>query len=119
MSAETTLRHIETLRCLPVGKWRTTRNVCQTLRALGYKVTKRTIERDLRKLAKPFSIEIKEWGGGLGNEWRRTLPLEAEHDVPANTPAPSQPVRMSTPTQPVHRSRCRTMYAARRQRASA
>lgn len=116
MSAETTLRYIETLRCLPVGKWRTTGDVYCILQSLGYRVTKRTVERDLHKLAKPFGIELKELGGNLGNEWRRTASLDACHDVPRrkNYSAP-EPVFMPPSNT---ESRGRTLYAARGGRRS-
>lgn len=115
MSAETTLRYIETLRCLPVGKWRTTGDVYATLRSLGHRVTKRTVERDLHKLAKPFGIELKELGGNLGNEWRRTASLDACHDVPRRKGLEPAPVFIPT-SKPATRGR--TLYAARGGRKS-
>lgn len=113
MSTETTLRYIETLRCLPVGKWRTTGDVYFALRALGHQVTKRTVERDLHKLAKPFGIENKEWGGNLGNEWRRTISLERDADDFIQ--APGKPVMLNFASINAAAGG-RTIYATRRRR---
>lgn len=73
------LRIIDTIRALPLDQWVTTEYVRDRLEERGHKVSKRTTERDLRKLAQTLEFGI-EWRivTGIGNpyEWRRSLPLE-------------------------------------------
>ena len=55
----TAMRYIDMLLALPVGQWTTTASVHKHLASLGYRVSRRTVERDMRKLAEPFGVEMR------------------------------------------------------------
>lgn len=59
MSTSTSLRYVETVCCMPAGQWVSTQWVHEALREAGYTVSKRTVERDLLKLAETFGLERK------------------------------------------------------------
>lgn len=87
------IRLVETARLLPIGHWRTTAQVHAALVELGYDVCRRTVQRDLVKLARPFGIDLR---GTVqtGFEWRRTRSLEEVNRRPAGTmldPIPATP----------------------------
>lgn len=73
----TALRYIDMLLALPVGQWTTTASVHKHLASLGYRVSRRTIERDMHKIAEPFGIESRPVHGHLV-EWR--LPAVAQEE---------------------------------------
>lgn len=115
----TALRYIDTLRCLPLGKWRTTPDVYHSLRSLGHNVTKRTVLRDLHRLAKPFGIEIVEWGGGQGHEWKRTRSLEQDLEIDLSVVRADPPVVLPFTTKTmISVTGPRTSFALRRQRSA-
>lgn len=73
----TAMRYIDMLLALPVGQWTTTASVHKHLASLGYRVSRRTVERDMRKLAEPFGVEMRPVHGHLV-EWR--LPAVAQEE---------------------------------------
>ena len=73
----TALRYIDMLLALPIGQWTTTASVHKHIASLGYRVSRRTVERDMRKLAEPFGVEMRP-GHGLSVEWR--LPAVAQEE---------------------------------------
>lgn len=81
------LRLVETLRCLPIGRWRSTGQVHAELTRRGYRVSQRTVQRDLLKLAGPFGIDLEETDD-IGNpyRWRRTRSLEGDGFMPETLP---------------------------------
>jgi len=75
-TADTSIRLIETAKAVPVGRWCSTNQVHHALEALGYRVSRRTVQRDLLKLCRPFGIDLRGGDKSSGWEWRRTRPLE-------------------------------------------
>lgn len=74
-NAETALRYVAMVRCMPVGRWVSTLQVQAALAETGYEVTKRTVARDMLKLARPFGLDLR--GDRLaGYHWRRTRALD-------------------------------------------
>lgn len=72
---DTSVRLIETAKAVPIGRWCSTEQVHAVLEGLWYRVSRRTVQRDLMKLCRPFGIDIRG-GKSIGCEWRRTRPLE-------------------------------------------
>lgn len=60
---------------LPVGEWAKTSSVHAAMKSLGYQISLRGVQRDLKSVADVFQIE-KRWNTRTGIEWRRTRPLE-------------------------------------------
>lgn len=69
----TALRYLDTVRVMPRLHWITTEEIHARLKAIGYTISRRSVERDLHKLAVPFGIEFKLRAGHLrgGYHWRR------------------------------------------------
>lgn len=59
----------------PIGEAVTTRQVLNHLTGLGYKISKRTVERDLSVSCRLFGIKRME-GAGRCAEWKRVKRLE-------------------------------------------
>lgn len=75
MSQDTAVRYVAMLTAMPVGQWLTTSAINQRLENRGFRVTQRTIERDLWKLAAKFGLEEMDVGPKK-KVWRRTRDLE-------------------------------------------
>lgn len=73
--ASTAKRLIETALALPVGEQVTTEAVHSHLAKRGYRVSRRTVERDLLSIASLFSIE-REGGRPQGYRWCRRVAIE-------------------------------------------
>lgn len=61
---------------MPVGRWMTTAQVHQGIEDAGHEVSRRTVERDLLNLARPFGLDLRGDRAG-GYHWRRTRALDA------------------------------------------
>lgn len=79
----TAMRYIDMLLALPVGQWTTTASVHKHLASLGYRVSRRTVERDMRKLADHFGVEMRS-GHGLSVEWRLPAVAQEERSAPVS-----------------------------------
>lgn len=73
---DATLRYLDTVLVLPVGRWRTTGDVHDALLAKGYTVSRRTVQRDLLKLAASFGIDLELRADAQDYLWRRTRHIE-------------------------------------------
>ena len=63
-------RQWELLKILPNrAPGLTSRDILERLQALGYNVTKRTVERDLQDLSRPFPIQCNDKGKPFGWYW--------------------------------------------------
>jgi len=71
----TAKRLIETAMSLPVGEQITTEAVHGYLAKRGYRVSRRTVERDLLSIASLFSID-REGGRPDGYRWCRRVEIE-------------------------------------------
>ncbi|QXL85243.1 YafY family protein [Comamonas sp. NLF-1-9] len=79
---QTLARQWELLKLLPSrGVGKTAAELTQNLNALGFKVSKRQVERDLWQLYEAFHLECNEGGAPYGWKW----PLGASVDMPAMT----------------------------------
>lgn len=79
---QTLARQWELLKLLPSrGVGRTAGELTQDLNALGFKVSKRQVERDLWQLYEAFHLECNEGGAPYGWKW----PQGASVDMPAMT----------------------------------
>lgn len=68
--ADTTLRYIKTLECIPTQPMKTTaQDVQKRLKAAGYETTSRTVERDLEKLSAIFPIACDNRNKPYGWSW--------------------------------------------------
>ena len=68
---DTLLRHWELLKLLPHGgTGRSSKDLCDQLNELGYKIQKRQINRDLNMLSRTFPIECNYAGAGETSGWR-------------------------------------------------
>lgn len=61
----------------PVGEWVTTKDVYDHMTANGYKIHRRTVERDLLAVASQFGITIGRDAKGHARWWMRCRALEA------------------------------------------
>lgn len=63
-------RQWELLKILPnKAPGLTSRDIMERLQALGYNITKRTVERDLQDLSRPFPIQCNDKGKPFGWYW--------------------------------------------------
>lgn len=70
------IRLIETALALPVGEQVTTEAVHSHLAKRGYRVSRRTVERDLLSIASLFSID-REGKRPEGYRWCRRVAIES------------------------------------------
>lgn len=70
------IRLIHTILAVPTGKWVSTTEVCDHLKALGYHVHRYTVARDLLTCCREFNIERRASGYGSEHQWRRNRGLE-------------------------------------------
>ena len=90
---ETLLRHWQTLRRVPRFPHKTTASViCQYLLNEGFKVGKRTVERDLQALSRVFPLMLDERSKPYGWSWSRDA---AGFDLPGMTVSESLTVMMA------------------------
>jgi hypothetical protein len=68
-------RIVSMVLACPLGEVVTTRQVWNHLSRLGYKISKRTVERDLSVSCRLFGIKRME-GAGRCAEWKRVKRLE-------------------------------------------
>lgn len=71
------LRLVETLRLLPLERPVTTARVHESLAARGYEVSRRTVQRDLMRLAPLFCVDVDGDARRDGYVWTRRASLEA------------------------------------------
>lgn len=72
---ETLLRHWQTLRLIPRYPRKVTAgDVCQQLGAEGFRVGKRTVERDLQALSRIFPLVVDDRAKPFGWSWEKDAP---------------------------------------------
>jgi predicted DNA-binding transcriptional regulator YafY len=77
-------RLLDTLRLVPVGRNATALEIHQHLLALGYKVSRRTVERDLDALAIQYNLSCNRRSKPYGWAWasRQARPVVGDMDIP-------------------------------------
>lgn len=90
-------RQLDMLKIIPRAPiWITTAQVDQRLQAMGYHVDRRTVVRDLNKLAQRFGIERRGEGGSNAVTVREQAEENAIENVAAEKAPPNAP-RPPTP----------------------
>lgn len=73
-ASHTALRMVQMVASMPHNRWVTTPQVHATLADMGYRVSLRTVQRDLVKLAPVFGLQTRG-SGYAAHEWKRTIVL--------------------------------------------